>query len=145
MNRRLFLMTTAAGALSSQIVHAADAKAAGGALDAKKLEKLQVETANCVEAAKHCLDHCDKLIAAGDNSMKDCRASVINLIAVSEALHKVAKENTAPVKLIKNLAKTCSEYCKHCEAQCKPHEKHDVCKKCMASCEACRKACDAIA
>lgn len=142
MDRRNFLMTTAAGVLTTQFSFAADKSKP---LDAKKLETLQAESAKCLEAAKACVEHCDKLIAAGDNSMKDCQASVTNLLAVVDGLNKIVKNNTAPAALIKSLAKTCAEYCKHCEAQCKPHVKHDVCKKCLDSCVACRKACEALA
>lgn len=146
MNRRNFLMTGTAGIILSQVAIAAEPKSAGKTLDAKKLETLGTASGNCLEAASACLAHCDRMIAAGDNSMKSCRESVVNLIAVVGSMKKVTAENSVPAKLIKDLAKVCGEYCKHCEGLCEPHAKtHDVCKKCLDSCKECRAACEALA
>ncbi len=144
MNRRNFLVTAGAGVLVTQFA-GAESKVAAKGKESANTEKLQSEASNCLEAANACLEHCDKLIAAGDNSMKDCRVSVVNLIAVVGALKKVSAENSAPRKLIRQLAKVCGEYCKYCEAECKPHVKHDICKKCLESCQSCRSACESFA
>ena len=42
-------------------------------------------------------------------------------------------------------AAVCIAICKDCEAECRKHEKHAVCKACADSCKACIAECEKIA
>ena len=43
------------------------------------------------------------------------------------------------------LAKVVSGICSDCEAECKKHEMHSVCKECEKACHDCKELCDKVA
>lgn len=76
--------------------------------------------------------------------MAECQRSVMNMLAVTEAMSAVAGYRNANPKQVKALAAACAEFCRACAAACEPHkDHHQECRACMDSCIACAKACEA--
>jgi Cys-rich four helix bundle protein (predicted Tat secretion target) len=108
------------------------------------LAKISETTQACVRDGRICVARCTEHLAAGDEGMADCQRSVMNMLAVTEAMSEVASYRNANPKQIKALAAACAEFCRACAAACEPHKDHHAeCKACMDSCLACAKACEA--
>jgi Cys-rich four helix bundle protein (predicted Tat secretion target) len=119
----------------------ASAKGRGGSLD-----DIFKTASDCVKAGTVCLRHCQEALSKGDLSLKDCQASVQNMLAACEAMASVAGQASAPEASLRAMAAACARFCRDCEAQCQKHAKHHkVCADCMKSCAACAKACEAYA
>lgn len=120
-----------------------DAKADAG--DAKRKAVVDA-TAVCIAASRVCLASCTDHLAMGMANMAACQKSVMNTLAVCEAMAAVAAFNNADAKLSKALATTCAAFCRACEKTCEPHAaKHEECKACLEACKACATACEAFA
>ncbi|RZS56891.1 four-helix bundle copper-binding protein [Sphaerotilus mobilis] len=97
----------------------------------------------CVSTGQACLAHCLVLLGNGDKEMAGCAQSVNQLLAVCDALHKVAAQQ-GPI--LKDLARVAAKTCEACEKECRKHaSKHAECKACADSCVDCAKQCKAIA
>jgi Cys-rich four helix bundle protein (predicted Tat secretion target) len=156
MNRRKFIEVLGMGAATGAFAIASSAIAAEhnhGHISIGSLKKRRplskellavVDTSNkCVANAEACLARCNESLLAGDTSMADCQTVVMDMIAICEALKRVAINNTSDEVRIKVLAKLCGEYCRDCEKECKPHASHHAeCKACLESCVECAKACE---
>ncbi len=102
--------------------HHHDAPPAGGLLDA---------TIDCEKRADFCLTHCLQMFATGDTSMVACAATVRDTIASAHALASLLAANS---KHATAFAKLCADVCRDCEAECRKHAKHPVCKDCADAC-----------
>lgn len=151
MNRRKFLGGMAAVSLASA---AGVAQAAGhrhhhhhnhgktAAAD-RAYEAARNAAAHCISAGQVCLDHCIRLLSAGDTSMKDCAVNVNQMLALCGALQNLAAQNSP---LTPKLAKVCEEACHRCAEACKVHAGHHAeCKACYESCLECAAQCKKIA
>jgi Cys-rich four helix bundle protein (predicted Tat secretion target) len=110
-----------------------------------QLKELQNSTFDCLKVGEVCLAQCNAVLAGGKTSMAECQTAVLNMLAVVDATSKVGTYNTADMKTLKSLARTCADFCRVCEKECKPHaDAHPECKDCMDACVRCYKACDAF-
>lgn len=149
INRRKWLVASSAAlAASVPLMSVADdhahhdkAHKAGHHHHSNPLSKV-VETALAsIGAGQACQSHCYVLLQQGDLSIVDCMKSVDEMVAMSNALVKMASNQSAHVKA---LMKVCMQVCDDCEKQCRKHEdKHPECKACAESCVDCIKACKA--
>ena len=162
MNRReLIELVTAAGlSTASAAVLAADAPGSGdhamqgmaGMHDmhamhdhagaGTKYGALVAATSKCVDTAEACLAHCIAQLTAGDLEMKDCAQTTQDVISACTALRQLAVRNAPRTA---ELAVVCGRICRDCEAECKKHEKHEVCRNCRDSCADCAKECERLA
>jgi Cys-rich four helix bundle protein (predicted Tat secretion target) len=100
----------------------------------------------CVKAGDACIAHCQREFAAGNKAMAECQKTVMNMVAVCEALAKLAAYNNAEESHIKAYAKVCASFCNDCAAACEKHASHHaVCKACLDSCKDCAGACEKYA
>ncbi len=101
---------------------------------------------DCVKTSSVCLAHCQFQLANGDTSLGDCQKNVMNVMAVCEALTKLAAYNNANEAHLKAFAKVCAGFCDDCAKACEMHTSHHIeCKECYDSCKACAKACEKYA
>ena len=96
MDRRDMILSTAAMAVSASLgaiaCGAANATAQGVATIPRDAAAALTDLAlDCQKKGAACLEHCDRLIAAGDTSMVECEANVRDMLAVTEMLAKLAK------------------------------------------------------
>jgi Cys-rich four helix bundle protein (predicted Tat secretion target) len=156
-NRRSFLMNTGAFLGASALTHAALAQnkkasdghhhhgSHGGAKSiSPHLIEVQKSADHCLDVGKTCLAHCNVLMAEGDTAMAACQMSVLNMLAVTQAVSDISHYNSAEKSGFTNLLKACIDMCKKCESECKKHaDKHAECKACMEACQKCIKSCEA--
>lgn len=115
----------------------------GAASSANPYASVVEAAADCVSASQICLAHCVRLLSKGDTDMADCAQSVMDTIALCNALRDMAAHGSS---LTPALAKVCIEGCKKCAENCKQHaEHHEECRECHESCLDCVKACEKIA
>ena len=152
LDRRTVVLAGAAGIAAASMLatkaDAEDAKKGPAKPDANDPKRKAVvdAVAACVAASRVCLASCTDHLAMGMKDMADCQKSVMNMLAVCEAMAAVAAYNTADLKLSKSLAATCAAFCRSCEKACEPHAaKHAECKACFEACRACASACEAWA
>jgi Cys-rich four helix bundle protein (predicted Tat secretion target) len=69
----------------------------------------------------------DHSLGEGDKELAGCAKTVRDTIAACTALRELAAADSPHAK---DLAKVFSGICGDCEAECKKHEKHSVCKDC---------------
>jgi Cys-rich four helix bundle protein (predicted Tat secretion target) len=104
------------------------------ATQATKYQDLLDAALMCVNRGQACVDHCIKLLAAGDTSFKDCMGSVSTMLPMCTA---VAKFAVFDVSRLKEVVKICVDVCGDCELECRKHEHHHAqCKNCADSCAA---------
>ncbi|MGA7329579.1 MAG: four-helix bundle copper-binding protein [Rhodomicrobium sp.] len=103
------------------------------------LQKLSAAARNCVSSGDACVSHCLGLMAAGDDSVSACAKSAYQMVAMCEAVARLAAANSTHLP---QLAKLAHITCLDCEAECRKHEnEHAVCKTCAESCAACAEEC----
>jgi len=86
----------------------------------------------CQKTGVACLEHCEKMLAAGDATMNECLASARDMLAVVEMLAKLAKSGSPHLASAVRLA---METCGACEAACRKHgDQHAVCRDCADAC-----------
>ncbi|MDO4637340.1 MAG: four-helix bundle copper-binding protein [Lautropia sp.] len=160
MDRRSFMGSTAAVSLASLPLvasaagktaaahgeHAAHVKhtMAGMEVGAQPNPYQEVlETAgHCVTRAEACLAHCIRALSEGDQSMADCARAVNQMLALCQALQRLAAQRSALTSVV---AKTCIEACRQCADACQPHIDHHVeCRDCHDACLTCIKACEKV-
>lgn len=108
----------------------------------RKYQALETSTAECRTAGEACLAHCLELLAQGDTTMAACAQNVNQMLAVCDALGRLAAQQS---KYTPRLAALTADLCKDCEAECRKHEKeHAECKACADACAACLKECRKI-
>jgi Cys-rich four helix bundle protein (predicted Tat secretion target) len=147
MDRRSLIQTAATSALAALATTASaqskDAHAHhhqhGGSANAE----LIAAASACLGTGQACLAHCLVLMGQGDKSMVGCAQSVNQLLAICDALHKVAIQQGSALK---DLARVAAKTCEACEKECRKHaDKHAECKACADACVDCSKQCKAIA
>ncbi len=92
---------------------------------------LAAGVAECLQAGEHCVQHCIDLLSKGDKAMAPCIQAALDMIAVCTAMQRLAASGG---KRLKELAAVCAKTCLDCEAECKKHPKHAVCKACGDAC-----------
>jgi Cys-rich four helix bundle protein (predicted Tat secretion target) len=98
---------------------------------------------DCSKKGNACIFHCLHLLSSGDASMAGCASAVNDMVAVTDALAKVASHGGKHVAAVARLA---IDVCKDCEAECRKHaEHHAVCKDCADSCQRTIAACQKVA
>lgn len=101
------------------------------------------EAANrCSKAAENCVCHCIEMTAAADKGMAECAASSREVLVVCNGLRALAAQDSAHLALY---AKVAAQICKSCEAECRKHLQHPVCKVCGDACAACATECAKLA
>lgn len=149
MDRRDLLQTAAAFSLAAMAgTTAAAGKPEGHAMmdhhhDGSRYGTLAHAATHCVMLGEACLGHCLELLGKGDTSMADCSKSVVQMMAVCNALRQLATWNSAHVP---SLAKVAQNLCTECEQACRKHEKeHAVCRDCAEACAECARECASVA
>ncbi len=140
MNRREALMSTgailvsaSAGAIACGAHNAvagatATPTAGGGSPD----HALADAAHDCVHHGDECIQHCIGMLASGDTAMIGCLKAAQEMVAVSEALAKLALMGSSRLGV---LAKAAVEFCTACEAECRKHAgHHEVCRACADAC-----------
>jgi Cys-rich four helix bundle protein (predicted Tat secretion target) len=132
MNRREWLLAT--GAMLAAAKAAAAPKGSEPHVHDSPNAGLVDAAADCEKKAQACLTHCLGMLSTGDTSMAACAATVRDTIASVQALGSLAAANS---KHLKSMARTCSEICRDCEAECRKHQdKMQVCRECADACAA---------
>ncbi|MEQ1666432.1 MAG: Csp1 family four helix bundle copper storage protein [Bdellovibrionales bacterium] len=148
MERRDFIkmgiMTSAAGAISSQFV---GSNVAHAAKTTNLPLTLEAALAHCLQTGNLCVAHCMNELALGNKEMGDCNKTVHDMLATCEAMLKLTSYKS---DLAKSLAKICAQSCDTCAEACKKHQAHWshgmhlVCKECYDACLECSKLCKAL-
>jgi Cys-rich four helix bundle protein (predicted Tat secretion target) len=94
-------------------------------------DALQGAAAECIQRGEACLAHCIALLSEGKTEMAGCAKSVRDMLAAARALLSMA---SAGSKHLKAQAKVTADVARDCEAECKKHPEHAVCKACGECC-----------
>ena len=98
---------------------------------------------DCIEKGERCIEHCTRLVAAGDTSIAQCIRKVSEALGMCQALVKLGVYDSDHLAA---LASVCIDVCGDCEKECLKHaDKHADCKACADSCAVCIKECEKIA
>ena len=101
------------------------------------------EAANrCSKAAENCVCHFVQMPVADEKGLEACTASSREVLVVCNGLRALAAQDSAHLALY---AKVAAEICRSCEAECRRHSQHLVCKACGDACAACAAECDRLA
>lgn len=107
-----------------------------------KRQALIDAAAKCSSAADICVGHCLEMLAGGDKTLAACAASSREVEVVCSGLRALAAQDSAHLA---SYAKVAAEICKSCEAECRKHPQHPVCKNCGDACAACAAECGKVA
>lgn len=138
MDRREFI--AAAGTVAA-VASASQAFAEMGEesnMHPPKYKALEKATADCVATGNDCLRHCLGMYAMKDTSMAGCANSVVQLIAVCNALQTLAAVNSEHTG---HFAKVVEMICTDCQKECEKFPKIAECKTCGEACKACAEEC----
>ncbi len=143
LDRRAVLGLAAAGAATMAMTSEASAEHDHSKMGHGAKNQALIDAAlACVNRGEVCLEHCMRLIADGDTSIKDCMRTVSAMLPMCTALAKMA---ALDARRLKDFVKVCRDVCADCEDECKKHaDKHAQCKACQDSCAACIKECKAL-
>ncbi|MDP4299687.1 four-helix bundle copper-binding protein [Leptothrix discophora] len=146
MDRRTLIQTASTAALAAFATAAAaqakDPHAHHHHHGAGMNEALVSSLSACLITGQACLAHCLVLLGQGDKEMAACAQSVNQMLAICDALQKVAIQQGS---MLKDLAKVAARTCEACEKECKKHaSKHAECKACADSCADCLQQCKAV-
>ncbi len=95
----------------------------------------------CSTAADACVTHCVDMLAGGDKSLQKCAVTSREVATVCSGLQSLAAQDSPHLA---SYAKVAAEICKACEAECRKHPEHAVCKSCGDSCAACAAECQKL-
>jgi Cys-rich four helix bundle protein (predicted Tat secretion target) len=95
----------------------------------------------CVDRGETCVAHCLEEYRSGGNTLAVCATRVEEMLAACRGLAVLASLESAHLA---QFAAACAEICKSCEAECRKHEEHEICRACADSCRDCIKACQAL-
>ena len=108
-----------------------------------KYAALTRAAADCLPVGEECLNHCLDSLATGDKELGACAKSVNQMMAVCDAIARLAAQNS---NYTPKMAALAAQVCKDCEDECRKHaKKHAQCKACADACAACLKECKAVA
>ncbi|MGY0195192.1 four-helix bundle copper-binding protein [Leptothrix sp. BB-4] len=148
MDRRTLIQTAASSATAAALAAFASSASSqandphahhhhGGGMN----ESLIASAVACLSTGEACLAHCLILLGNGDKEMAACAQSVNQLLAICNALHKVAIQQGSALK---DLARVAAKTCDECEKACRKHaSKHAECKACADACADCVQECKA--
>jgi len=89
-------------------------------------------TLACESLGEECVAHCFDVIAKGDTSIVGCARAVHEMLAVNDAVLRLAGSHSTHLK---GVATATVPVYRACEAECRKHEaKHDICKLCGDAC-----------
>jgi Cys-rich four helix bundle protein (predicted Tat secretion target) len=136
MNRRDAIMGL--GAAGMAVALSAHAETSGkqpsetSPLSRETAEAIQAAALDCVRTGERCIQHCYEMLSGGDTSMADCARRVHDVLAICEAMARLASAGSdkAPA-----MAKVCAQACKDCLDVCLKHKKHPPCAACADSCQ----------
>jgi Cys-rich four helix bundle protein (predicted Tat secretion target) len=121
----------------------ADPHAGHAATGPHKNQALIDAADDCSKKGSLCINHCLSSFAAGDTTLAACAKTVMEAMAVCDALVTAAALES---KNLPALAKAAIQFCKDCEDECRKHEKHHMtCKDCADACAKCLAECKKIA
>lgn len=106
-----------------------------------KYQMLIDVASTCASAAERCTSHCIEMLASGDKTLAACAASSREVAVVCGGLRSLAAQNSAHLA---SYARVAAEVCKSCEAECRKHPQHSVCKDCADACAACAIECGKV-
>lgn len=146
MNRREAILSTSGMVVSASLgaiacaANNATAQATGAAPKAPgAVDPALADAAwDCVKRGETCVVHCTALLSTGDASMAACAAAAHDMLAAVEALAKIA---TAGRRHVAAAARLAHDACDDCEAECRKHAHHAVCKDCADACARTKAAC----
>lgn len=96
----------------------------------------------CEVTGELCIDHCFETFKKGDVSLAGCAESVNEMMAVNQAVQRLAAMNSPRLN---GVARAALPVYENCREQCEKHAgMHEICKKCMESCENLEKAVTAL-
>ena len=104
---------------------------------------LSTAAGHCLQAGETCLSHCLVLLGQGEKDMTPCAQAVREMLAVCDALAKLALQQSpfTPAQ-----AKVAADVCAHCQKACREHaDEHAECQACEKACATCEKECRALA
>lgn len=120
-----------------------DTHAHHGDMGAHKNQALIDAADDCSKKGALCINHCLSSFAAGDTTLAACAKTVMEAMAICDALVTAAALES---KNLPALAKAAMAFCKDCEDECRKHEKkHMTCKDCADACAKCLAECKKIA
>jgi Cys-rich four helix bundle protein (predicted Tat secretion target) len=96
-----------------------------------KLEVLIDYLLECIKMGEICNQHCMHMFQMGDTSLADCAIAVQELVAVSNAVIKLASHNSQHLNCFVEASLYVAQ---SCEQECKKHEKHIQCSDCAEAC-----------
>ncbi len=138
MDRRDLLCALGAAAVSANALPAFGQDMPHHHMGGAKNQALIDAASKCSTAAEICTGHCVDMLAGGDKSLAACAASSREVTVVCNGLRDLAAQNSAHLA---SYAKVAAEICKSCEAECRKHPEHEVCKNCGDACAACAAEC----
>jgi Cys-rich four helix bundle protein (predicted Tat secretion target) len=104
-----------------------------------KSSQIATAAANAVTKGLACADHCVEMLAQGERDMAECLEHVLDLVAVSEALAKLAANHS---QHLGQSAKLAAAVAADCAKACDKHRKHmKTCQECYDACKDLEKAC----
>jgi len=122
--------------------HHEAASAPAGAPGWERNAAVAEAASDCVRAGEICLEHCLRLLRAGDGSMARCSVAVDAMLAMCRATAALAIQDAPYLKAV---AAVCAKACRDCEAACKEHAPHhEPCRRCMETCQKCAAACEKL-
>ncbi len=96
----------------------------------------------CSSDAELCTSHCVELLTNGDKTMASCAANSREVSVICSGLRSLAAQDSPHLA---SYAKVAAEACRSCEAECRKHPQHVVCKNCAEACAACATECGKVA
>lgn len=108
---------------------------ASGSFLTAEARELAEATASCVRTGETCLEHCLRLMAAGDTSLGACAKTVHQMLAICRATASLASMGS---DYLRDVARICAAACAECARACEPHRGHHA--ECAACADSCKKA-----
>jgi Cys-rich four helix bundle protein (predicted Tat secretion target) len=142
MDRRGVLFAMGAAAVSASALPGISQEMPHHHMGGAKHQALIDAASNCSSAADICVGHCVEMLAGGDKTLAACAASSREVEVVCSGLRALAAQDSAHLA---SYAKVAAEVCKSCEAECRKHSQHPVCKSCGDACAACAIECGKVA
>lgn len=141
MDRRELFCALGAAAVTAGALPALAQHEHHGSAGAKNQALIDASSA-CSSAAEHCVTHCVEMLAEGDKTLLPCAKTSREVAVVCGGLRALAAQNSPHLA---QYAKMAAEICKSCEAECRKHPQHPVCKNCAEACAACAAECSKAA
>lgn len=113
-----------------------------------KMGAVAKTAAECVAAARACIQHCnEELIAGNGKEFANCALASHQMVPVCDMIGTLAAYKAVAIA---NFLEGCIKVCETCRAACEEHKAHFAhgmhaeCKRCLDACAACLAACKAL-